>query len=288
MKGLLSEPLTSELLTEVTPLIETGILVIDEDPAFQLGLKTFLKEYVGFEHVFTARNGKEAIDLINREPSIELLTVDYQMPVMDGMRMLTQLQANTPRHLGVTMITGFPSEQLKKEFAARKSPKLLANHFLPKPVEFEKLEPIILESYEELNRSKIKALKAKREEPSPADGMGGVASHRELLSKLDYLSEKLEAQTQLLQKLQHATASTFFLDILKLLLTAGILYFIWQSGWLKTVGDKLRLEPQSKSGPQMVPFVKAIKLPLAPASSPESGNPEISRTPPLESATEVD
>ncbi len=228
MKGRLTDLQTAEPPPNMTSLTETGILVIDEDPAFQLGLKTFLKEYVGFEKVYTARNGKEAIEMITREPSIELLTVDYQMPVMDGMKMLTLLQENSPRPLGITMITSFPSEQLKKEFAARKSPKLLTNHFLSKPVEFEKLEPVILESYEELRRSKLNARKRPKENQGAVDGGMVTASHRELLARLDSLTEKLESQTKVLLEIQHAKTASFFLDILKLLLAASILYLVWQ------------------------------------------------------------
>jgi len=267
MKGFLSDQKTAELTSDVVSLIETGILVVDEDPAFQLGLKTFLKEYVGFEKVFTARNGKEAIDMIKREPSIELLTVDYHMPVMDGMKMLAQLQENSTRPLGVTMITSFPSDQLKIEFAARKTPKLLTNHFLAKPVEFEKLEPVILQSYEDLRRAKLNAVKEPRESQAIVNRGGTTTSQSELMARLDFLTEKLESQNKVLMKLQLTSIVSFWLDILKLLLVAGILLFVWQSGWLKMIGEKVRQ--------QSVPFVEAIKLPVAPPISshpPETSN----------------
>ena len=52
-------------LKELPPLDEGGILVVDDDPAFQLGLKTFLREYAGFEKVFTAGNAEEILAIEN-------------------------------------------------------------------------------------------------------------------------------------------------------------------------------------------------------------------------------
>src|SRR6056297_117887 len=127
-----------------------GILVVDEDPAFQLGLKTFLKEYVGFNEVFAARSGREALDILNREESIDVITLDYQMPGMNGSEVMEELSKSAPRPLSVMMITGYPSDELEATFRGFSSPTLLADYFLHKPVEFEKLEPLVLKAHEEL------------------------------------------------------------------------------------------------------------------------------------------
>ncbi len=134
-----------------------GILVVDEDPAFQLGLKTFLREYVGFNEVFTARSGQEALEMIESEETIDVITLDYQMPGMNGIEFMGELSASSPRPLSVLMITGYPSEELEAEFKGFSSPTLLADHFLHKPVEFEKLEPLVLQAHEELLTAKVRA-----------------------------------------------------------------------------------------------------------------------------------
>jgi len=131
-----------------------AILVVDEDPAFQLGLKTFLREYVGFEKVFVARNGQEALDFLRAEPSIEVLTLDYRMPGMNGIEVLTALQSQATRPLAVLMITGHASEELEAEFHAQGNELILTTHFLTKPVQFEKLEPIVLAAHEEVLATK--------------------------------------------------------------------------------------------------------------------------------------
>jgi CheY-like chemotaxis protein len=140
---------------DAPPLADmAAILVVDEDPAFQLGLKTFLREYVGFEKVFVARNGQEALDFVRAEPSIEVLTLDYRMPGMNGIEVLTALQSQATRPLAVLMITGHASEELEAEFHAQGNELILTTHFLTKPVQFEKLEPVVLAAHEEVLATK--------------------------------------------------------------------------------------------------------------------------------------
>lgn len=143
---------------DAPPLSATsGILVVDEDPAFQLGLKTFLREYVGFEKVFTARSGQEALDFLQAEPSIEVITVDYRMPGMSGIELLRALRESLDRPVAALMITGYPSEEVEAEFRALGTSRLLATHFLTKPVQFEKLEPVVLAAHEEVQDAKRRA-----------------------------------------------------------------------------------------------------------------------------------
>ncbi len=144
-----------------------GILVVDEDPAFQLGLKTFLKEYVGFDQVFAARSGREALEILESEDSIDVITLDYQMPGMNGIEFMEELSGSEPRPLSVMMVTGYPSEELEAKFRSFSSPTLLADHFLHKPVEFEKLEPLVLKAHEELLSARA-AAEAPEVEPEDA------------------------------------------------------------------------------------------------------------------------
>lgn len=149
----------------------SGILVVDEDPAFQLGFKTFLREYVGFEKVYTAANGREALDLIEADDSIELVTLDYQLPEMDGIEVLRELRSRCPRLISVMMVTGYPSDELEEEFYSFRSPNLLTNKFLSKPVEFEMLEPLMLAAYDELEKAKTKQDNPDEEEPRFFDNL---------------------------------------------------------------------------------------------------------------------
>lgn len=223
-----------ELPPDDEPLTETGILIVDEDPAFQLGLKTFLKEYVGFDKVFTARSGKEAIEVLEKEVTIELLTLDYQMPEMDGLELLRYLRENAPRPLGVTMITGFPSEELKKNYANCGTDTLLTGHFLAKPVEFEKLEPIILDCYEELKRAeRLAETFAEQTEveeiiEQEPDLFMVMEANEKLLARVQQIERKLDANHEAVEQLaQTGGCGAFFLDVLKLVVAAGILFLGW-------------------------------------------------------------
>ena len=143
-------PLT---ISSTSSLKSAGVLIVDEDPAFQLGLKTFLKDHVGFREVFTAKSGAEALVVLENEKSIELVTLDYRMPGMNGIEVLRRLNANPPHPLSVVMITGYPSDQLEEEFRNLGTANIHTTHFLTKPVELEDLESLLLSSHDELKAS---------------------------------------------------------------------------------------------------------------------------------------
>ena len=137
---------------------DAGILIVDEDRSFRLGLETFLKEFVGFEQVHAAANGLEALEILREHPSIEMVTLDSQMPEMDGMTFLERVKEGDFSQLAVVMITGSPSQELEGEFKAMNSQKLLTEHFLEKPVDFNDLESVILQSYESLKKQQAGAM----------------------------------------------------------------------------------------------------------------------------------
>lgn len=174
----------------------SGILVVDEDPAFQLGLKTFLREYVGFENVFTARSGQEALDFIQAEPSIELITLDQNMPEMTGIEMLHELHEVATRPLGVIMITGQDSKELENQFRSLSSSLILTNHFVTKPVAFEKLEPVVLEAQDEVIEHKLPSEEEVVESLLPLEADESVEA---LISRLDL---KLDNNTSKLEEIQ--------------------------------------------------------------------------------------
>ncbi|MAS95315.1 MAG: hypothetical protein CMO55_19115 [Verrucomicrobiales bacterium] len=222
-----------------------GILVVDEDPAFQLGLKTFLREYVGFESVFTARSGTEALDILETEESIDVVTLDYQMPGMNGIEFLQELSRRNHRMLSVIMITGYPSDELEAEFQSYHSDYLLTSKFLTKPVEFDRLEPIILHSHEEL----LAARKAKETPPieDPVDDSILVEAV-EIEDPEDPLNEEFAKQSRKLGELEYEVKSlrgkwrgdfVFLLFIIGLLWVAGQFgAFNWLGGeWEKTKVD---------------------------------------------------
>lgn len=230
---------------------DSSILVVDEDPAFQLGLKTFLHEYVGFSRVFTANDGQQALDLIESEESIELITLDYQMPGMNGIEVLEELSKSPPRHLSVTMITGYPSGELEEEFHSFGSSRLLTKYFLPKPVEFEKLEPLMLHAHDELQVAKRNI-----DEDGVITVHGEAEEEDYIEAQLRHQSAKLEAIEQKIDKLKKRWRADFW----TLVLAAAAIWAAVHFGWFQ------KLEPSWEK-------VKTEVSKMLPSSSPAAAGP---------------
>ncbi|MEM9281525.1 MAG: response regulator [Verrucomicrobiota bacterium] len=216
---------------------EIGILIVDEDPAFQLGLKTFLREYVGFEKVFTACNGREAIDLIKAEEAIELITLDYQMPGMNGIEVMEGLKEEAPRALAVIMITGYPSEELEEEFKSFDSPSLVTSRFLSKPVAFEMLEPLMMGAYEELKSVQQSNNTASPEDPLfldsvPEDGTEERINNIEQTASKQ--SDKIKHLEQEIAETRKSGLKRFWFVVVSL----GVLWMASEFGLLSGVGKK--------------------------------------------------
>lgn len=255
-----------------------GILVVDEDPAFQLGLKTFLREYVGFESVYTARSGAEALDILESEESIDVITLDYQMPGMNGIEFLQELSRRDHRLLSVIMITGYPSDELESEFLNFDSEYLLASKFLTKPVEFDRLEPILLHAHEEL----LAARKAKEAPPAedPEDDSILVEAI-EIEEPGNSISEEFAKQSKKLGELEYEVKclrGKWRGDFVFVLFLIGLLWVAGQFGafdWLGSEWKKTRDDIESGMK-ERIEFMKEQSRAPAPEEEAPEGGPEAS------------
>ena len=92
------------MLDASAPLQRT--LVVDDDPAILLLVKDKL-EHAGFE-VWTARSGRDALDVISRRGLPHLAIVDIMMPGMDGFEFARTVQQFTD--LPIIMLTAVVDE----------------------------------------------------------------------------------------------------------------------------------------------------------------------------------
>lgn len=213
------------------PATDTAsVLVVDEDPAFQLGLKTFLREYVGFDQVLTARSGREAIERILSDESIEVVTLDYQMPGMTGIDVLEELADRLDRPVSFLMITGYPSDSLERTFRGYASLNLLTRHFLAKPVEFEKLEPILLRAHGEVRAAKEEGILTAVPEKSEEDASEGFASVRERLDQLEIRLDEIESRVAGLRR-------RWRFDFLLVIVIAALVFAALRFGWMERLED---------------------------------------------------
>ena len=72
----------------VDQLVYASVLVVDDDPVVLLQMTQMLGS-IGLQEVLTARNGVEALRLMNRRrKSLDLVVCDLNMPEMDGVEMI--------------------------------------------------------------------------------------------------------------------------------------------------------------------------------------------------------
>ena len=79
------------------------VLIVDDTVLYRKILSDILGAMSGVEVVGTAANGKIALDKV-RQLSPDLITLDFVMPVMDGMETLVQLNAQYP-NIKVLMVS---------------------------------------------------------------------------------------------------------------------------------------------------------------------------------------
>ena len=89
------------------------ILIVDDEPAVRRTIRGVL-ESSGFE-CEESENGASALEWL-KEHHTDVIIADYQMPIMDGLRLLERVQSShnghTPR---VIMLSGFIEDKEKLE-----------------------------------------------------------------------------------------------------------------------------------------------------------------------------
>lgn len=84
------------------------LLIVDDDPLVCRSLKLLLGKEADFEVLGVASNGRDAIELCDRQPDVVLM--DIQMPLMDGIESTKIIKAKFP-HIRIMMLTTFRDEK---------------------------------------------------------------------------------------------------------------------------------------------------------------------------------
>jgi DNA-binding response OmpR family regulator len=93
------------------------ILIVDDEPNILMSLE-FLMKKEGYE-VFIARNGREAIDILNKEMP-DALILDIMMPEVDGLEVCELVKSNEEtQHIKVIFLTAKAKDSdIEKGYAA--------------------------------------------------------------------------------------------------------------------------------------------------------------------------
>ncbi|HEY2014977.1 MAG TPA: SpoIIE family protein phosphatase [Bryobacteraceae bacterium] len=115
------------------------ILVVDDEPDLELLVRQRFRQQVRtgrFSFSF-ARDGREALNTIANDPEIDLVLSDINMPVMDGLALLAELDG-LDRDLKAIVVSAYGDMQNIRAAMNRG-----AFDFVTKPIDFEDLETTI-------------------------------------------------------------------------------------------------------------------------------------------------
>ena len=109
------------------PLQRASVLVVDDSRTMRLSLVQALNE-LGFDNIKEAKNGRQALELVLKEP-FDLMLLDMEMPEMNGMEVLLAMK-NNPQLSGLPVIVISGADQIEN---AVRCIEAGAEDYLPKP-----------------------------------------------------------------------------------------------------------------------------------------------------------
>lgn len=111
-----------------------SILIADDDDSIRFVLTKALQKEGA--HIFTARNGKETVDLLRSEP-IDVILLDIFMPDADGLDLIETLQEINP-NASIIIITAHGTTQTAIEAAKRR-----AYDYITKPFDIKDVSTLV-------------------------------------------------------------------------------------------------------------------------------------------------
>jgi chemotaxis response regulator CheB len=72
-----------------------NVMIVDDAAMMRLYIASFIKTLPDFKVVAQAANGQEALDKLTTVPNVDLILLDIEMPVMDGLEFLRHAKLKT-------------------------------------------------------------------------------------------------------------------------------------------------------------------------------------------------
>lgn len=127
------------------------VLIVDDEPDLEVLIRQKFRKRIKdgeFEFVF-AHNGQEALTRLNEDPSLDIVMSDINMPVMDGLTLLSRL-ADIDRILKTVIVSAYGDMQNIRTAMNRG-----AYDFLIKPIDFQDFEVTLNKAIHELENIKV-------------------------------------------------------------------------------------------------------------------------------------
>ena len=131
------------------------ILVVDDEPDLQALIRQkFRHKIKANEYEFHfAENGAEALEKLNNDGSIDLILTDINMPVMDGLTLLSKINELNNKLLRSIIVSAYGDMENIRTAMNRG-----AYDFVTKPIDLKDLEVTIEKSLKEIEQYKIALL----------------------------------------------------------------------------------------------------------------------------------
>ncbi|WP_323785420.1 response regulator [Thalassovita sp.] len=97
------------------------VMIVDDAAMMRLYISSFLKSLPEFNMVAQAANGQEALDKLSDYPDLDLILLDIEMPVMDGLEFLRHAKLKTRAKicmLSSVTVQGSPHAAKARELGA--------------------------------------------------------------------------------------------------------------------------------------------------------------------------
>lgn len=110
--------MNDQALSRTTPVTGSAccrVMIVDDSFLMRHILKNILKKDPLFEVVAEAANGEEALEMLTTSGDIDLILLDIEMPVMDGLEFMKSSRLNTrAKIVVVSSVAKFSSPEAKE------------------------------------------------------------------------------------------------------------------------------------------------------------------------------
>ena len=112
-----------------------SVLIVDDDQTFLDILARFMEHY-GFQPVYRASNGREALDIFRQHPT-DLLVTDINMPEVSGMQLMEEVR-RIDTEVPIIVVSGW----IKEEHLPRLEPFRVTDTIF-KPFRMDRIRSVI-------------------------------------------------------------------------------------------------------------------------------------------------